>query len=352
MPRGSGSRASTRRPRGHAASARCCGMSSMVSSGTSSRVGIGAGADAVEHRIAGRLQRRARPGTAIGAGVDRGGRALSRRRRRVPPSRSRKVLAPGIGGKPCTHDPAARAVGFERIALPLVFAAQIEDQAGEEDPEDVEHDLGHVDVAGDGAGMAWHDLRTMLASREIRQARTWLTAARGSIVRAHERADRDQGGEQQRNFDVVDDAVAGGRVGQRRAEQHRASPGRRPRRGWRRRARSRTPAAVACTAPQAPSAKPALAVAGESPSPRSACRRRTARRRNRSGSRRARNSSARCQRRGKDHGRKREQPDQRAEAGEPIGIAAAPERARGEREARRASRLRKKRGERRGLRRR
>ena len=37
--------------------------------------------------------------------------------------------------------------------------------------------------------------------------------------RAHERADRNQSGEQQRNFDVVDDAISGRRIHQRAAER-------------------------------------------------------------------------------------------------------------------------------------
>ena len=46
--------------------------------------------------------------------------------------------------------PAERSE-IERIAFALVLATQVEDQAGEEDPEGVEDDLGHVDVAGDCA---------------------------------------------------------------------------------------------------------------------------------------------------------------------------------------------------------
>ena len=54
------------------------------------------------------------------------------------------------------HGHPAGAVGLERVALALVLAPQVHDETREEDPEDIEHDLSHVDVIGDCASSSVH----------------------------------------------------------------------------------------------------------------------------------------------------------------------------------------------------
>jgi hypothetical protein len=62
------------------------------------------------------------------------------------------------------HLETGEAVGDQRVSFPLVLAPQIQDEAGEEDPERVERKLGDVDIACDGAGM--HDETSILRIRK------------------------------------------------------------------------------------------------------------------------------------------------------------------------------------------
>ena len=130
----------------------------------------------------------------------------------------------------------------------------------------------------------------------------------------------DQRREQQRDLDVIDDAVAGRGARERGPELAVRSRAPTPGRGWRRRPRSPHPR-------QSPAPRPRRRARGRSrrparaPSRRSACRPRTGRRRSRSGRRRSGTSSGDIERRGEDHGRERDQPSERAEAATRYGSA-------------------------------
>ena len=173
-----------------------------------------------------------------------------------------------------------------------------------------------------------------------------MKAAKTRPCRAHERADRNQSGEQQRNFDVVDDAVSGRWIGQRAAERAAEAsddtasrmppPSAIP-----------PPAAVACTAPHVPSANPL--------SPSCAMRHRGRQRARReqpaaeADQRRADpKQQHRVQRRREDHRGEGEHTRDRAEAGDPIRIGVASQGPCGKPEARQRAE-RKERGQRRGL---
>jgi hypothetical protein len=65
----------------------------------------------------------------------------------------RKVLGGGVAGKPSMRAPAAGAVHAQRVTLALVLAVQVVHQRRKKDPEAVQHDLGHVDVGRDRAGV-------------------------------------------------------------------------------------------------------------------------------------------------------------------------------------------------------
>ncbi len=111
------------------------------------------------------------------------------------------------------------------------------------------------------------ELRLRLGARDVRKA--------------NQRTDRDQRGEQQRDLDVLDDAVAGGRRRRAQARARLALPATRRRREWRRRARWQVPL-------PSPARRPRRRSRGRSDAcrrstwPRSACRPRTVRRRSRS----------------------------------------------------------------------
>ena len=143
-------------------------------------LGVGAGPDAVEHRIAGRLQRRARPRRdRLRPRSSRRSLLCVRQRRRCCRRAQEEGL--GLGDAAGSRGPRRRpvAVGLERIALALVFAAQVEDQAGEEDPEHVERRPGRRRCTGDGAS-AWMTSQS-LTSPAIRPGRTSVDGCERSV---------------------------------------------------------------------------------------------------------------------------------------------------------------------------
>ncbi len=112
-------------------------------------IGIACRTDPIAHRIA-----RGRQGGTVP--FCRGLGALNLRLRRLFVRRPARTLTVrhqvllGLGRlREADHAYARRpvaAVGFQRIAFPLVLAAKINDQAGKENPECVEHQLCNVDV--------------------------------------------------------------------------------------------------------------------------------------------------------------------------------------------------------------
>jgi hypothetical protein len=107
-----------------------------------------------------------RPGARAHAGQQRVAHGLQRRARQaVDGPCIQRLLAQCIGHFDVAavgqledlglagHRPAGdgAAVGVHRVTLAVVFAHEVVDQTGEEDPERVQHQLGHVDVGGDGS---------------------------------------------------------------------------------------------------------------------------------------------------------------------------------------------------------
>ena len=288
--------------------------------------------------------RRARRATGSRAIVR--GRSCCRRGRYVPPSRSRKFLGSGMRREALTAIGRRTRSEIERVAFALVLAAQIVDQAGEEDPEDIQHDLGDVDVAGDCAGLHAYLPQVGLAGKFGQaEPRRWRLA--GSLATGA-RAGRWRPGWR---------TAARSRCGRRRRSRSRrrsapapsapCAASRRRRRAWRRRARwrSRRPSPAPRPRRRAP-----VRSGRRAPAPwrRSACRPRTGRRRSRSGRCRAGTAAATPEGAAKITAEKATSPARAPKRREPVGIGAAAQRACGEREAgqRAAGQQRRERGRR------
>ena len=86
----------------------------------------------------------------------------------------------GVGNGPARDHRAVLAPGVHGVALAVVFAHEIKNQARKKCPKDVQHELGHIDVLGDCA--CFHGLllkNRCVFSRAVRPGQRWVVVMRG-----------------------------------------------------------------------------------------------------------------------------------------------------------------------------